>query len=94
MSKPFIHKRREIILPSFPNNKLSTRPRKRKVEKREIIEDALTIYPRVLASAIFTPYDLPNPTDSAPSFSQTMNYSDAGGKVKHKAGVMGTRAAI
>ena len=78
MIKKHVHKRREIILPSFPNNKLSTRPRKKKVEKREIIEDDLTIYPRIPDTAISTPYDQPNPTDHTPSFSQTMNYSDAG----------------
>jgi len=69
MKKPYHHSRREIIQYSFPNNKLSTRTRKRKVVKRETIEDDLTIYSRFPASAISTPYDLPNPTDNAPSFS-------------------------
>ena len=68
MSKHYVHKRRETIQPSFPNNKLSSRPRKKKVTKQEWVEDDLTIYPRVPASAITTPYNQPNPTDNAPSF--------------------------
>ena len=88
MSKKYIHKRRELILPSFPNNKLSSRPRKRKVEKQEWIEDDLTIYNQVPDSAVFTPWDVPNPTDEAPTLSdywQTYEFFD--GELIHGGGV-------
>jgi len=68
MSRKYIHKRREIIPPSFPNNKLSSRPRKKKIVKEEWTEEDSQIYSRIPDSAISTPYDLPNPTDNAPSF--------------------------
>ncbi len=69
MKKPYPHIRIVIIQPSFPNNKLSSRPRKKKVVKRKTIDYNFTPQFRLPASAIHTPYDLPNPTDNAPSFS-------------------------
>ncbi|MCK5024597.1 MAG: hypothetical protein KAR56_03170 [Thermoplasmata archaeon] len=78
MRKPYPHRQKIIIQPSFPNNKLSSRPRKKKVEKRETIDYSFTPQFRLPAKATFTPYDQPNPTDESPKFSQTMNYSDAG----------------
>lgn len=38
MRKPYPHRRRIIIQYSFPNNKLSTRPRKKKVKKQKGID--------------------------------------------------------
>ena len=67
MSKPYIHSRRERIQPSFPNNKLSTRHRKKKVIKQERIDYSFTPQFRLPSTATFTPYDLPNPTDNAPT---------------------------
>jgi len=70
--KYYPHRWREKIQPSFPNNKLSSRPRKKQVPKQEIIEDDLTIYNRLPAKATFTPYDQPSPTEEAPSSIQVL----------------------
>ncbi|MBA3046012.1 MAG: hypothetical protein FP824_07345 [Euryarchaeota archaeon] len=75
-----IHKRKVIVQPSFPNNRFSTRPRRKKVVKcQEWREEESSAYFGVPNSAIFTPFDIPNPTDNAPKFSHTIHYSDAGG---------------
>jgi len=78
MKKPYPHRRRIIVQPSFPNNKLSTRPRRKKIIKQKTIDYNFTPQFRLPANTIQTPYDQPNPTNNAPTFSQTMNYSDAG----------------
>ncbi len=82
MCGKFIHKRRDIIQISFPNNRRSTRfPRKRAVARRVWKEEESSAYFGVPASALFTPYDVPNPTDNAPTLVDyhTIHYSDAGG---------------
>ncbi|MDO9537498.1 MAG: hypothetical protein Q7J68_04175 [Thermoplasmata archaeon] len=42
-------------------------------------EEESSAYFGVPNSALFTPFDIPNPTDNAPKFSHTIHYSDAGG---------------
>ena len=69
MKKPYPHRRREKFQYCFPNNKLSSRPRKKTVKKQEWIEEEFPIHNQVPDSAVFTHYDIPNPTDEAPSFS-------------------------
>ncbi len=91
MSGKRIHKRRDIVQISFPNNRRSTRfPRRKVVTKRVWKEEESSAYFGVPASAIFTPFDIPNPTDNAPSFSHTIHYSDVGGYAP--APILGFRA--
>ncbi|MBU4071591.1 MAG: hypothetical protein KJ773_05395 [Candidatus Thermoplasmatota archaeon] len=49
------------------------------VKRQEWREEESSAYFGVPASAIFTPFDIPNPTDNAPSLSHAIQYSDAGG---------------
>jgi len=52
------------------------------VVKRQVWrEEESSVYFGVPNSAIFTPFDIPNPTDNAPVFTggHALNYSDAGG---------------
>ena len=91
MTGKHIHKRRVIVYLSFPNNRLSNRLRRKKVVKRQVWkEEESSSYFGVPNSAVFTPFDIPNPTDNAPSFSHTIHYSDAGGYAP--APILGFRA--
>ncbi len=82
MCGKFIHRRRDIVQISFPNNRRSTRfPRRKVVTKRVWKEEESSAYFGVPNSAVFTPFDIPNPTDNAPTLvnHHAIHYSDAGG---------------
>ncbi len=77
-----MHRFRVIIQPSFPNNRRSTRfPRKRAVARRVWKEEESSAYYGVPATALFTPFDIPNPLEDAPVLVNyhAIHYSDAGG---------------
>jgi hypothetical protein len=77
-----IHKCRIIVQPSFPNNRFSTRFRRRKaVTKRVWKEEESSAYFGVPSTALSSPFDIPNPTDNAPTLVDyhAIHYSDAGG---------------
>jgi hypothetical protein len=77
-----IHWRAVKDYPSFPNNRHSTRfPRRRTVTRRVWKEDDFTLSARVPDTALFTPFDIPNPLDNAPTLvsHHAIHYSDAGG---------------
>jgi hypothetical protein len=82
MSGKIIHRRRDIIQISFPNNRRSSRfPRRKVVTKRVWKEEESSSYFGVTDTALFTPFDIPNPLDNAPTLvsHHTIHYSDAGG---------------
>ncbi|MBA3046086.1 MAG: hypothetical protein FP824_07720 [Euryarchaeota archaeon] len=73
MSGKCIHKRRVIVQPSFPNNRFSTRPRRKKVVKRqEWREEESSAYFGVPNSAVF------NPLANAPTFPYSIQHYDTG----------------
>ncbi len=82
MSGKSVHRTRIIVQPSFPNNRRSTRfPRRKVVTKRVWKEEESSAYFGVPDTALFTPFDIPNPLDNAPTLVDyhAIHYSDAGG---------------